>query len=732
MRNSAINFNKSKILRIMIALQLALVSVVVIDFVGIEIPILREAIGFIYLAFVPGILLLLILRLDNQNPIDLILYSIGLSLSFLTFTALAMNTIYPLIGISKPLSEIPLLVTISAIVLFLLAFCYIREKKNLSKTISINIEKLFHPSTFAFLLLPFLSVFGTYMLNFYDNNIVLLVMLAIISIIPILVASNKIPKEAYPLAIWCISISLLFYHTLILSRFVNSGSFLMMEETGFWDLKIPGTHTPLLAKSLIPFIFFDICRISSMFTYKIIYPLLFSIVPVVLYQVFNRQIKENVAFLSSFFFMSTYFFITIISEIARTGFAILFFVFLMLLMTDKGMNRVKKSGLAIIFAFCVVMSHYGVSYLIMFALVSALFFLLLSKQVANQPNKVTVLSTTTFVSLYLVFIIAWYMYTGGAKGFNWFVNFANHVVNSVKEEFLATESSWTLSSVGKTYSSLSIEITKYLFVVACIFIAIGIIYLVYSRLFSKQRTFHDEYAIYSIVFFGLLVVATLFPTGSTDIGRPFQLFACFLAPFCIIGGTKLIELGKKSLGFVINRRRSLNTQKTKHNLIIFSVFLTIFLLFNSGFVSEVILKDYSAEVGISKTRIMESEVTNSSIHAKMWFYFLYTPEQDLFSSEWFILNGNLKRRVQTDYIGTLRLSSYLTTTAVKKLIEEDKCVLFMTPATKDYYVYLGYHNCVNGVLLHDRFSKWDYISEIQPTLEKKNKIYTNGGSVIYY
>ena len=148
------NLNSKDLLIIVLLIQFLLFGAIAIDYTEIEIPILRETIGFIYLAFVPGILLILILRLNVLKPVEFILYSIGISLPFLMITGLMMNILFPLIGISRPFSENYLLFTISIIVISLVLFCYL-SGKTLTKSISINTEKFFTHSTLAILLLPF-------------------------------------------------------------------------------------------------------------------------------------------------------------------------------------------------------------------------------------------------------------------------------------------------------------------------------------------------------------------------------------------------------------------------------------------------------------------------------------------------------------------------------------------------------------------------------------------------
>ena len=169
--NNPLQTNKAgikKSLNAIVALQIALWGVVGLDAMGLQIPILRQLIGFVYLTFVPGILILIILKLHKLGGIETILYSIGLSLSFLMFTGAVINFLYPLIGISKPISEVPLIVTIGMTVLFLCLIYYL--SKDHSVSLSVNTEQILSPHVLSLLLLLFLAVFGAYLLNFYNNN----------------------------------------------------------------------------------------------------------------------------------------------------------------------------------------------------------------------------------------------------------------------------------------------------------------------------------------------------------------------------------------------------------------------------------------------------------------------------------------------------------------------------------------------------------------------------------
>jgi uncharacterized membrane protein len=204
-----------KFLRVVLAVQLALWGVISLDATGFQIPILRQFIGFIYLTFIPGIIIHRILKLHKQGNIETLLYTVGLSIATLMFTGLFMNYIYPFFGISGPISFTPLIITISAVVLVLCVLCYVRDK-DFSNPSFIDFGEIISPPALFLCVIPFLAIFGTYLVNFHHNNILLMFLIVILAIIALLIAFDKlIPKDLYPLAIIAIAISLLYHHSLI-------------------------------------------------------------------------------------------------------------------------------------------------------------------------------------------------------------------------------------------------------------------------------------------------------------------------------------------------------------------------------------------------------------------------------------------------------------------------------------------------------------------------------------
>ena len=207
------DWNIKKFLKVIFATQITILGVICLDAADLEIPIIREFVGFFYLTFVPGIVILRILKLHKLGNIETLLYTVGLSISTLMFIGLFMNTFYPFFGISGPISTVPLIITLSTVVLMLCVLCYIRDT-SFSNPCYLNGEDVLSPQVLLLCLIPFLSIFGTYLLNFYNNNILLLVLLFIISIIPLIIIifdRYRFTKKLYPLAVVVIAISLLYH-----------------------------------------------------------------------------------------------------------------------------------------------------------------------------------------------------------------------------------------------------------------------------------------------------------------------------------------------------------------------------------------------------------------------------------------------------------------------------------------------------------------------------------------
>ena len=734
-----------KFLKLILAIQLAVWGVIGLDAIGLQIPILRQLIGFVYLTFVPGIILLRILKLHRLGNIETLLYTVGLSIATLMFTGLFMNTVYPFFGISGPISITPLIITISILVLILCILSYVRDK-DYSNPGSIDVGEILSPPVLFLCLIPFLAIFGTYLVNFHHNNVLLMFLIVIIALIAILIAFDKfIPKNLYPLAVFVIAISLL-YHRSLISMYIwgydiNLESYLcnLVNMNGIWDSTIPRTYNAMLSIVMVAPIYSIISNMDITWVFKIIYPLLFALVPLGLYRVFQKQTGDKIAFLSCFFFVSLFTFYTEMLALARQQIAELFLVLLILAMIDKDMNKIKRSVLFILFGFSLVTSHYGLSYIYLFCLISAWLLLVFvdspamqnlrddfyskfgrkSEKPAGNPTSSNMGDRTissTFVLLFIIFTLTWYMYVSSSSAFNAIVRIGDHMASSIFTDFLNPEAAQGLGRILMETVSPLHSVTKYLHLLSQFFIAVGVITLLLK---PKEMKFKDEYFAFSLVNFVICLGAVGLPYFASALRteRLYQITLTILAPFCVIGGITVFRMVSRVV------RASWTEQRVKNSLKVLSVFFAIFLLFNSGLVYELV-KDHPGSISLSQEWIKQY----GDVEAKVGFYGGYIPEEDVFGARWLSKNKDDTTKVYAD---RTRKDNVLNSYG---MMPREFPVLSNTTTKieKDAYVYLGHLNVVEGIGTGPHLYRdfWN-MTEISPLIEERNRIYSNGCSEVY-
>lgn len=116
-----------------VALSIHLLTLVLVGIgdLGFNVPILRQIIGFIDLTFIPGFLILRAMGLYTLQCPEKLLYSVGLSLFVSMAIGLLINSFYPHIGIGKPISSWPFLITMTAVLLTLGIFTYKKDTGSL-------------------------------------------------------------------------------------------------------------------------------------------------------------------------------------------------------------------------------------------------------------------------------------------------------------------------------------------------------------------------------------------------------------------------------------------------------------------------------------------------------------------------------------------------------------------------------------------------------------------------
>ena len=178
----------------------------------LNIPFARQVSVFLFLTFIPGMLLLKIIRLEKVNLIETILFSVGLSLSFLMLVGYLMNQLGSLAIISKPLSTEYLTIVINIVVATL---CVVNYFRNRNDVFSFKTEALRTLSQSMFyLVLPILSVIGVFMVVSFSDNVFLMAVMILIAIVFVSVSFSQKSSSHYPAIVFSIALALLLSITL--------------------------------------------------------------------------------------------------------------------------------------------------------------------------------------------------------------------------------------------------------------------------------------------------------------------------------------------------------------------------------------------------------------------------------------------------------------------------------------------------------------------------------------
>lgn len=566
----------------------------------------RYVVGTIYCIFIPGALILRVFRIHKLSAIESVSLMMGLSIAFVMFAGFVINLVYPQVGLSAPLSTIPVLVTFTACTLFLLIVCYFRDR-DFSNAEHINIRDHISIPLLSLCLVPFLSIFGTYAVSYYNNNSLLLVLLCIIPLIILYVGFFQPSNKLIPIAVFVISIALLYQTSLMTSHLVGwdiqyeSYISKVVIENAHWNIAIPATsyNTALSVTMLAPILSL-LSGLDLTAVYKVIYPLLYTLVPLGLYEIYRRQTNERIAFFAVVFFVSSYTFFVIMPELAKQSIAEIFVVMFLLLIFNVQISGQKKVALLIISIFSITVSHYGVSYLFGLLLLTVLVGeyvkrIRAGRSASNQSytpegNVPALINknggssysrrkiTSAFGLLYLLSVIAWYAFSANTSTFTSTATITQQISENLGQAFnpsVAQGASLLLSQ----QPSLLHEITWYLTVISEIAIVLG---LAVCILKINKKRIDSTYVYFSIGAFGLLVASVALPYLGTAFNtiRIYHFALIFLSVFVVIGWVGITDFMRRAH---LNVKPRYVTIWTK----CFSIFLVVLFLFNTGMIYEI-------------------------------------------------------------------------------------------------------------------------------------------------
>lgn len=518
----------------------------------------------LYLTLGPGLFSLLILRGNVHLSARSLVYSVGLSLILMLGLGLALNLVVRPLGVSQPMARLPATVGMTGLALGLASLMVtVRNDVNLT----VSIPRIL-PSTLILLHLPLLAIVSVTILERTGNNIPILLVLIALGIAPLLI-TTFVNKSWHALGLWTVALGIL-YHKVPHHSFSFSGNpaVVFTWEAGFWDPGITGAtpqSTELLQLGVLYPVFASLSQIDILTQMKIVNPVLVSVIPIAVFVAARSYIGSKRALLAGALFAFAHPYYIQYPPAGRASLPVVFLALLAVVLTDSTLSSNLKATLSIAFSTGLVVSHYGTSYLFLFAVWGGIglmisyrifdyfMFHLSRRKLATdggwklhqgQEIEFSDLFKSDFLSVpfvlyYSVLNIGWYLYLDAGQKFHLL---PNHIVRAFVTLFIVKNpgTGQTAARLQRNYGSTSIFLSKRVYVLIGLLMVIGLCAIYYRRFISENETvFHDEHLALATIFLGIFGMTILVPSWGG--GRPMMITFVFSTVYAVVGAAIVFD-----------------------------------------------------------------------------------------------------------------------------------------------------------------------------------------------
>ena len=689
---------------LIVALQFLVDTLIIFD-----VPVARQIIGFAFFTTIPGFLIIQLIKPKGLEKIEVILFSVGLSVAFLIFAGLLVNETCLLLGVPRPLSSTPLLtslniLTLTSIFIILLRKSHSEPPKNVT-------GKSFSPFTLLLLILPITSILGAIWLSTFESNTILLFAIALIALtvsITILF-QNKLSPKFYTIAIFLISLSLLFHSAFISKYLMSFGSDIpneyfvakSTEVNAQWDSTLfesatYGRMNSMMSLTILPTVYSALLKMDIIYVLKMLYPTLFSFVPLTLFQFWRKNFGHTRAFFAAFLIVSSTTFYTEMLGLGRQMIAELFFALLLFVIFDSTNKKAAFNKICfIIFSIALIVSHYALAEILLGLIAIVIIFFTVTKK---PPKKITLV----MVLFFFIVMFTWYIYTSRSSVFQSTISFGNMVLEELNQFFSPSSRDPTiLRAIGlEAPSTLWNMLSRAFAYLTEFFIAIGFIGLITKRVDIKLDKEQSIFVVVAMVFLAMVI---LLPglSKTLNMTRFYHILLFFLAPLFVFG----IEFSTKLL---------VGKHKQNFSLVLLLLVLIPYFLFQTGFVYEFTGTDSWAPISFSR---MDKY--------RLYLWSGYINDQSVLAAEWVPRNLNFKWTpiyVDVSSANTLKVYGFIYEAYLYPLSNT-------THLLSNGIVYLGSLNILYNTVVVQQY--YNCSTDELTYLEDMNKVYTSGGSEIY-
>lgn len=504
----------------------------------------------------PGFFIIRLIKI-RTDFVRTILYSIGLSIIVSSVGVLGFVELSEVLFNYDALNPIATGSFINFLNILLLCLMHIYEKTfNIASMAQRRLRGINWQTNILLysLLLCIMGILAPLIQNKYEIGIVSIIFICLLAFAPLIGIKKSVPPSLRSILLVACSFSILMHISLISNYItgydINQEYFLSYFniENGTWNANIHSNLNGMITVTLFAPIASFQTGLGLDSILKIVYPTIFSLIPLGVYCISKSIIEEKRAFLASLLFISSFVFFIEIPSIARQEIAEFLLIILIMVYLDLDVKHLQAKILIISFSFGVIISHYALSIFLIGILTSTVFVLrVLSNNKGNVSKELKRVNFEEGAPLLLVIIIflSWSIFISDSSVFSTIARISDEVVKNIAD-FLNPEAVQGLNTVISATSTPDMAFLKILY----IFFE-GLMLIGFLTILVKRRQ-NDSYPIYlglSSFMMAIMVLSLTVPFFSYQMNttRIYHIGTLILTPLAFIGFDTILNLVEKKV-----------------------------------------------------------------------------------------------------------------------------------------------------------------------------------------
>ena len=327
--------------------------------------------GLAFLLLAPGVVLLAATGLRPRETSTRLAWAVGASILVLILCGLVSSYVLPAIGVVRPLSRAPMVAEVDVIVVAALLL-QARRRDPLEYLMRGPTPTSREVRVFlGIIVVPVVAMAGAERLNnSHSGNVAIVALLAIGALlVGSFVVAQRAPRWMIRTAVFSATAAVLLMASMRSHYpygFDIQKEFQVFEATlhkGVWHVPRNGNaYASMLSITIFPTVLTQVTHVSGTYLFKVLYPLVFSMFPVMVFDIAERWFSRRAALFGAVIVIVQGLYAADINGLARQEIALLYFgLFVVTAFDDYLSTRIRRAGVAIT-GIAMAITHYSTAY----------------------------------------------------------------------------------------------------------------------------------------------------------------------------------------------------------------------------------------------------------------------------------------------------------------------------------------------------------------------------------